>query len=50
MQIFSKLQTNKTYQKRFTTLNFLYFQNMHAKIHLKENIKQQKIITDLKCT
>ena len=25
-----------TYQKRFTTLNFQYFQNMHAKVHLKE--------------
>ena len=47
MQIFNKLQTNKTYQKRFTTLNFLYFQNMHTKIHLKEKIEPQKVITDL---
>ena len=47
MQIFNKLQTNKTYQKRFTTLNFLYFQNMHTKIHLKEKIEQQKFITVL---
>lgn len=27
-----------TYQQRFTALNFLYFQNMHAEIHLKEKL------------